>query len=271
LLTKFRGRLTFANTVAVIALFFAVGGASFAADATNSAVRLITGTQVKNNSLTTKDIKNGSLLSKDFKEGQLPRGPKGDKGETGPKGDTGTVDTTKFFTKTESDARFLALGAKAADSERVDGLDSSALVQGNGQVLTNHLHLPNSPTTASDLFDIPGVGRLIAECSEQTAPERAKLRLIYHNLSGATQVWSYEYHDTVSVPNESLFSGTVAAGADQAAPYTAISQSSDSPFRLGLSAQPESGSGTHLTFQVSGVLNTTGYDCAPHGVAIVEP
>ena len=66
-----RFKLTFANVVALLALFFALGGASFAADAVDSAVKRITGKQVKNNSLTTKDIKNRSLLRKDFKKGQL--------------------------------------------------------------------------------------------------------------------------------------------------------------------------------------------------------
>ena len=58
----------FASSVAValLALFFALGGASFAADATRSAVKLISGKNVKNSSLTTKDIKNGSLLSADL-------------------------------------------------------------------------------------------------------------------------------------------------------------------------------------------------------------
>jgi hypothetical protein len=92
--------------VALLALFFAVGGASFASDATRSAVKLITGKSVKNSSLTGKDIRNnsvtgsdvkgiksgdvtdGSLLSRDFKPGQLPagqQGPKGDKGDSATK------------------------------------------------------------------------------------------------------------------------------------------------------------------------------------------
>jgi hypothetical protein len=69
-----RSKLTFANVVALMALFFALGGPSFAADALDSAVKRITGKQVKNNSLTTTDVKNGSLLRKDFKKGQLPAG-----------------------------------------------------------------------------------------------------------------------------------------------------------------------------------------------------
>jgi hypothetical protein len=77
--------------VALLALFFALGGPSFASDAAKSAVKLITGKNVKNNSLTTKDIKNHSLLKKDFKSGQLPTGARGLKGDTGARGAMGAT------------------------------------------------------------------------------------------------------------------------------------------------------------------------------------
>jgi hypothetical protein len=75
--------------VAGLALFFAIGGPSFAADAVSHAARVITGQQIKDNSVTARDIKNGSLLAADFKAGQLPRGATGAAGSQGPKGDTG--------------------------------------------------------------------------------------------------------------------------------------------------------------------------------------
>jgi hypothetical protein len=123
LLANFRARLTYANVMATVAVFIALGGSSYAAvtitgknvkngsltgkDIKNSS---LTGRDVKNNSLTGADIKNiksgdvsdGSLLARDFKAGQLPAGPKGDKGETGSAGSSrgyadifsnGTLDT----------------------------------------------------------------------------------------------------------------------------------------------------------------------------------
>ena len=75
--------------IALLALFFSIGGPSFASTTVTSAVRAITGKQVKDNSLTAKDIKNGSLLAADFKSGQLPGGQQGPAGTQGPKGDTG--------------------------------------------------------------------------------------------------------------------------------------------------------------------------------------
>ncbi len=82
---KLGSSVSYANVVATLALFVALGGSSYAAI-------LITGKNVKDNSLTTKDIKDRSLLKKDFKAGQLPvgrRGATGAPGAQGAKGDTG--------------------------------------------------------------------------------------------------------------------------------------------------------------------------------------
>jgi hypothetical protein len=75
--------------VAGLALFFAIGGPSFASDAISHAARLVTGKQIKDSSITTKDVKNGSLLKADFKPGQLPSGAQGPKGDTGTSGQDG--------------------------------------------------------------------------------------------------------------------------------------------------------------------------------------
>ena len=109
--TLARRNVTFANVVAAICLFVVLGGSSAAEPAMQAAARLITGTQIKNNtvtgrdvrasSLTGGDVRDGTLLAGDFKAGQLPVatagtegpagpvGPKGDTGAQGPKGDTG--------------------------------------------------------------------------------------------------------------------------------------------------------------------------------------
>lgn len=83
--------------VALLALALAAGGPAAAADFTKSVARLITGKQVKDNSLTGKDVKDGTLLARDFKRGQLPvgsaaggsAGPRGPEGERGPQGERG--------------------------------------------------------------------------------------------------------------------------------------------------------------------------------------
>ena len=72
--------LSYANVVATMALFMALGGVSYAA-------LTITGKNIKNNSVTGKDVKNKSLGKKDFK-GSL-RGAKGAKGDPGSPGAPG--------------------------------------------------------------------------------------------------------------------------------------------------------------------------------------
>ena len=70
----------YANVVASLALFAALGGSSYAAIAvTGAQVRdgSLTGRDVRNSSLTGKDVRNQSLLAQDFRPGQLPAGPQG--------------------------------------------------------------------------------------------------------------------------------------------------------------------------------------------------
>ncbi len=65
-----------------------------------------------------------------------PTGPKGDTGETGavgPTGPTGTVDTSNFYNKAASDARFLPLAGKAADANLLNGLSSTAFLLVGGK------------------------------------------------------------------------------------------------------------------------------------------
>ena len=79
---KLRLRLTYANVMATIAVFVALGGSSYAAIK-------VTGKDIKNSSLGTGDVKNGSLLAGDFKSGQIPAGPQGPTGQRGLPGPQG--------------------------------------------------------------------------------------------------------------------------------------------------------------------------------------
>src|SRR6476660_6478483 len=96
--------------VAFIALFVALSGTSLGHSTVSAAKHLITGAQIQDGSLTSADVRNGTLRAKDFHAGQLKAGPRGRRGPQGPKGDTGTVDTSAFYSKSESDARFVAKG-----------------------------------------------------------------------------------------------------------------------------------------------------------------
>ena len=101
-----RKHLTFANVVSALALFIALGGASYAAVnlpknsvGTKQLKGKAVGTkQLKGNAVNSNKVKDFSLRAKDFKAGQIPSGPTGpvglpgedgQPGATGPQGATG--------------------------------------------------------------------------------------------------------------------------------------------------------------------------------------
>lgn len=77
--SRIRQRITFANVTALLALFMALGGGSYAVaqsgldsgDVRNNSLH---GRDIRNSSLTSSDIRNGSLRARDFRRGQLRRG-----------------------------------------------------------------------------------------------------------------------------------------------------------------------------------------------------
>lgn len=85
-------RLTYANVMATVAVFIALGGSALAAGyvITNSSQikdGAVTGSDVKNSSLTGSDVKDRSLTAADFKG--LLRGATGTAGAVGPAGPAG--------------------------------------------------------------------------------------------------------------------------------------------------------------------------------------
>ncbi|MEA2412096.1 MAG: hypothetical protein QOC77_2657 [Thermoleophilaceae bacterium] len=88
-MASLRSRCTYANVMATVAVFIALGGSSYAAlTITGRQVRdgSLTGADVKNGSLTGTDVKDRSLRARDFRSGDLPRGAQGLQGVQGPAG-----------------------------------------------------------------------------------------------------------------------------------------------------------------------------------------
>lgn len=115
---RLRARNAYANVMATIAVFIALGGSSYAAlqvtgknvprDAlTGADIKKLSGKDVTDNSLsgtdvkdlTSADIADGRLLAKDFASGQLPKGAKGAKGD---KGDPGAPGATDVIVRSET-------------------------------------------------------------------------------------------------------------------------------------------------------------------------
>jgi hypothetical protein len=97
-LHRIRSKITYANIVATLALFIALGGASYAA------IKLpadsVGTSQLKSGAVTGDKVKNGSLHRSDFAPGELPvatqgvPGPAGQAGAKGEGGDRGATGET---------------------------------------------------------------------------------------------------------------------------------------------------------------------------------
>jgi hypothetical protein len=110
-----------AMVVAMLALFVALTGTAVA---TTSA--LITGNQIKNSSITGADVKNKSLTARDFR-GSV-RGPRGLRGLTGAQGAQGLQGPQ---------GPPGAPNPNATDSDKLDGLDSTAFLRA-AQIVISH-------------------------------------------------------------------------------------------------------------------------------------
>ena len=80
--------------VAVVAIVVATAGSATAAGMiTGNQIRndTITSSDVRDGALTSRDVRDRSLLAKDFRPGQLPQGPRGLTGATGPSGPAGAA------------------------------------------------------------------------------------------------------------------------------------------------------------------------------------
>lgn len=82
-----RKRLTYANVMATLALFLALGGTSYAVTALPK--NSVGTQQLKKNAVTGDKVKAGSLDSTDFKAGTLLKGDTGATGATGERGPQG--------------------------------------------------------------------------------------------------------------------------------------------------------------------------------------
>jgi hypothetical protein len=107
---KLRPRLTYANLIATIALFVALGATSYAVATGSIGTREIKNNSirtkdVRNNDIRSKDVRNGTLLAEDFKAGQLPAGPKGETGAEGAQGGPGVSGLQLVFATSAVDSK----------------------------------------------------------------------------------------------------------------------------------------------------------------------
>lgn len=81
-----RARLGYANVIATLALFVALGGGAYAA--LKLPPKSVGTKQLKQGAVVSTKVKDASLLAGDFKPGELPKGEKGNQGDQGLPGPT---------------------------------------------------------------------------------------------------------------------------------------------------------------------------------------
>ena len=87
MVAKLRSHLSYANVMATIAVFIALGGGAYAA--LKLPRNSVGPAQIKANAISSSKVKPRSLLASDFRRGQLPRGQRGPVGAQGPQGALG--------------------------------------------------------------------------------------------------------------------------------------------------------------------------------------
>jgi hypothetical protein len=137
-----------AMIVALLSLCVALGGSALAAKRVVLAPK---------NSVNSAAVINNSLKLKDFKKAERAKlkGAKGDQGIQGPAG------TPDGYTKTDADGKFLGKGDKAADADKLDGINSSELTQGSGSQTAVFRNLNDGQKTGVGL---PGMGTFSFDC-----------------------------------------------------------------------------------------------------------
>lgn len=81
---KLRPGISYANVIATLALFVALGGGAYAA--TSLPQKSVGTSQLKRGAVIGANVKDGSLHEADFAAGSFPRGPAGPRGAEGPQG-----------------------------------------------------------------------------------------------------------------------------------------------------------------------------------------
>lgn len=133
-------RLPRHSTVAAyLALFVALGGSAYAV--TSSTPTGVLRACVSNQTGAMRLLHQGSCKpSERMVRWNIagPAGPEGaagaqgSQGVQGPTGPTGTVETSSFYTKAESDSRYLPIGGTAADSSDLGGVPASGYLTTDG-------------------------------------------------------------------------------------------------------------------------------------------
>lgn len=121
-----RHRPSPAMAVALLALFVALGGSSYAVVRVGSKQIVdnsVRSKDIRNNEVGSRDIRNNGVLGRDVRESSLGKVPNADKVDG--------LDSTQFLRS--NTIAFLPVGGKAADADKLDGIDSTGFLSTSGK------------------------------------------------------------------------------------------------------------------------------------------
>jgi hypothetical protein len=198
MLRRLHARLTYANVMATVAVFIALGGSSYAAlritgknvpknALTGADIKNLTGKDVRNNSLTGADVRNltsadvanGRLLAEDFAPGQLPSG---EKGERGPEGAPATkLFAYVAFNSPSSYAIEYGSGAIQVTNQNSGRID----VRFNRTVHGCATHItPGNPAPHDDDLDVLAIPSVHVDPDEIPGSEDDVIRVLLRRANG---------------------------------------------------------------------------------------
>jgi hypothetical protein len=170
MLARLQNRLTYANVVATLALFFALGGSAYA-------VAKITSRDVADRSLKGIDIRRDSLTGKEIKESSL--------GRVAHAGDAATA-TNAANAQSANVAKFAGVAGAAANAQTLDGLTSGVFERASRTQFGAGSSSPPTPDSEGLLLEWDALGLRITAPAQGGCSNPANLTLHIVHSSGAS-------------------------------------------------------------------------------------
>lgn len=223
-------RLTYANVMATVAVFLALGGTSYAVTALP---RNSVGTpQLKKSAVTGVKVKNGSLTRADFAAGTLlkgdtgatgAQGPQGERGERGATGATGAVNGLEADIVSTSDGtplayasatNALAIGSMTLGTSSRVMVFGRAVWRGNCAGATTTLKAGLYVGTGGTYTPVPDSAVILSELDIVATPELEPIEIFTMGMiDPATAAGSYDVEFRIGCQSGTYASDVTRSGA----------------------------------------------------------
>lgn len=167
---------------------------------------------------------------------------------------------SRYYTEAESDARFLGISAKSADSNLLDGLDSSQFLRKDiSQTLTGNLTATNNITAGGNIFggEVLGLSGAFPQIDFNNGVDS---RLLYR--SGNSLIWRFD-----GVSDSTIWHSGANNTTSGTCTATAFFESSDATLKTKVKPLSK----TFKTFELKEFKGVKRYGVIAQEVEIVNP